>query len=167
MDSGRRGHHGLRISGFSSATGVACVGAGGDVDLNQRCLRGVGRQATERAAARESTPAVLSPSLTLDRNIGSGAKVLLELVAVLAVTATVRQTTLTPGLGGELVLGGAELAGSLSLLLERLLLLRVGVADLDLQLFAVGVLDGVVVEGSDDLLACITCLEAVQWSAGA
>ena len=40
----------------------------------------------------------------------------------------------------------------------------VGVTNLDLQLLGVG-LDGVVVEGPDDLLASITVLEAVAMSA--
>ena len=47
----------------------------------------------------------------------------------------------------------------MGLLLERLLLLGVGVADLDLEFFS-GSLDGVVVECLDDLLAIFPALEA-------
>ena len=145
---------------------MTCIG--GDVDLDQRRLGGVAGQAAERAAAGKSTSAVLSPALTLDGNVGGGAKVLLELVAVLAVVAigaSVCQAALAPGLSGVLVFCRAELTGSLSLLLERLLLLGVGVANLNLKLFAVGVLDGVVVEVLDNLLTRITCLEASRPSA--
>lgn len=59
----------------------------------------------------------------------------------------------------HLVLGGPELARSLGLLLQRLLLLRVCVANLHLQIFT-GRLDGVVVERPDDFLAVITGLKS-------
>ena len=53
------------------------------------------------------------------------------------------------------------MAGSLGLLLELLLLLGVGEPDPDLELFALR-LDGVIVEGLDDLFAVSTGLEAVD-----
>merc|ERR1712070_1027249 len=65
----------------------------------------------------------------------------------------------TPCLSCVLILGRAELASGLRLLLERFLLLGVGIPDLDLKVFAVG-LDGVVAEGFDDLFASIAGLEA-------
>lgn len=65
---------------------------------------------------------------------------------------------MTPCLSGVLILGRSKLASGLRLLLERLLFLGVGIPDLDLKFFAVG-LDGVVAEGFDDLLASIAGLE--------
>lgn len=68
-------------------------------------------------------------------------------------------TTLTPRLSGVLILGGAELTSSLCLLLQGLLLLSVGIANLDLQLFAI-VDDGVVIVRLDHLFTSITILES-------
>ena len=145
---------------------MATVVASGEVGLIEGRLSGVGWQCTERAAARKHTSAaVLSPTLALEP-VGSRTKILFELVAVLVVVADamVRKTTLTPGLSGVLVLRRTKLPGSLGLLLERLLLLSVGVANLDLELLAGGVLDAEVVKSLDDLLADITALEAVRRS---
>lgn len=107
----------------------------------------------------------LSPALVLERNSSVVAKVLLELVAfgggciLVERSAGVGQSALTPGLSCVLVLGRAELASSLGLLLERLLLLGVGVANLDLELLG-GSRDGTVVERLDDLFASLAVLEA-------
>lgn len=62
------------------------------------------------------------------------------------------------GLGGILVLSRAELTGGSSLLLELLLLLSVGEANLDRVLFTANV-DLVVVELFDDFLADRSGLE--------
>lgn len=62
------------------------------------------------------------------------------------------------GLGGILVLGRAELTGGSCLLLELLLLLSVGEANLDRVLFTTNV-DLVVVELFDDFLADRSGLE--------
>lgn len=75
--------------------------------------------------------------------------------------AGVRQPPLAPCLSGVLVLGGSELACSLCLLLQALLLLGVGEADLDLEVLALG-LDVRVVERLDDLIAGIATLEAMK-----
>lgn len=61
-------------------------------------------------------------------------------------------------LSSVLVLGGPELTGSSCLLLELLLLLRVGIADLDRVLLAAG-LDLVIVEFSDDFFTNSSRLE--------
>lgn len=77
------------------------------------------------------------------------------------------ETTLTstaPCLGCKLVLGRAELASRLCLLLERFLLLCVGVANLNLQFVGSGT-DAEVVERPDDLFTGITRLEAAVRSA--
>ena len=144
------------------------IGARGNVDVHKWLLRGTGVwQATKRATARHLADGGLRPSLTLNRHVGGRAKVLLELVDIGCVVhsrASVWQVTLAPGLSGVLVLSRPELPGGLSLLLERLLLLSVGIANLDLQVFAVG-LNRVVVERLDDLFAGITGLETGigQW----
>ena len=109
----------------------------------------------------------LSPALVLERDGSVVAKVLLELVAfgggriVVERGTGVGQPALTPSLSCILVLSRAELASSLGLLLERLLLLGVGVADLDLKLLA-GSRDGTVVERLDDLFASVAVLEAAE-----
>lgn len=92
----------------------------------------------------------------------SGVEISLELVGVLAVAGgSVRQrTTLTPGLGGVLVLGRPELAGGGSRLLQRLLFLCVGIANLDQKILVTG-LDWSVVEILDHLLTVFLGLEAV------
>ena len=100
--------------------------------------------------------------MVLDRHIGSGAEILVKLVAVrggVVGRACVRKATLAPLLRGIFVFCGAELAGSLGLLLERFLLLGVGEADLNLELLAIG-LDGVVVECLDNLITSVTAVEA-------
>ena len=120
-----------------------------------------------RAAARSVADGRLGPALVLERDGGVVAKVLLELVAfgggciVVERGAGVGQPALTPSLSCILVLSRAELASSLGLLLERLLLLSVGVADLDLELF-VGSRYGTVVERLDDLFASVAVLEAAE-----
>ena len=65
------------------------------------------------------------------------------------------------GLGGILVLSRAELTGGGCLLLELLLLLSVGEANLDCVLFAADV-DLVVIELLDDFLADRSGLETVK-----
>lgn len=61
--------------------------------------------------------------------------------------------------GCKFVLGRTELTGGSSGLLQVLLLLGIGIADLDGMLLVVG-LDGFVVEGPDDLFAVGARLEA-------
>jgi len=168
VGSGGRWAHRLRIDGgLVSRTQLAFL-ACGDVGLGSWCLRVVGvRHGTKRAAARSMTDGGLSPTLVLEGHSGAVAEVLLELVAVGVLGsvvergASVRQSALTPGLSGVLVLGRAELASGLGLLLEGLLLGGVGIADLDLELLGGG-LDGVVVEGSDDFFTSLTVLEATE-----
>lgn len=164
MHGDRRADDSLRVcSKIGSSLGLLTLGAGGDVDLDERGLRAVGvRQTTERAATGDLTQGGLSPTLALDGNGGGSAEILLKLVDARSVVdgrAGKGKTPLTPGLRGEFVLGRAELASGLRLLLERLLLVRVGVADLDLQLLATS-LDAVVVERLDDFFARVTRLEA-------
>jgi len=143
--------------------------ARGDIGLGDRCLRIVGvRHGTQWAAARSMADGGLSPTLVLEGHCGAIAEILLELVAVGALSSvvergtSVRQSALTPGLSGVFVLGRAELASSLGLLLEGLLLRGVGVADLDLKLLGGG-LDGVIVEGSDDFFTSLAVLEATRF----
>jgi hypothetical protein len=170
VGSGGRWAHRLRIDGGLVTGHQLAFLACGDVGLSGRCLRIVGvRHSTKRAATGSMTDGGLGPTLVLEGHSGAVAEVLLELVAVgvLGVVergASVRQPALTPGLSGVLVLGRTELAGGLGLLLERLLLGGVGVADLDLELLGGG-LDGVVVESSDDFFTSITVLEATRRSA--
>ena len=89
----------------------------------------------------------------MDWDANCGAQELLELVGVAGVanrgTARERELIATPYLGGVLILSGSELASSLGLLLQRLLVLSVGISDLDLDVLAAG-LDGVIVEVLDD-----------------
>jgi hypothetical protein len=61
-------------------------------------------------------------------------------------------------------LGGTEVAGGRSLLLEHLLLMSVRVANLDRVLFSARLGDHRVVEGLDDFLADIASLEAMAVS---
>jgi hypothetical protein len=168
LDRSRRGHSCLRVCCFSTGSGVSSIATRGDIDLNERRLRCSGsRQATERATARESAVAVLSPTLALDRDVGSGAKVLLELIAIYGVMvdgAGERKLSTTPSLRRILVLSGAELASGLCLLFERLLFLGVGVANLDLKLLAIR-RDGMVVERLDDLFTRLAVLEPMGESA--
>jgi hypothetical protein len=63
-----------------------------------------------------------------------------------------------------LELGSAELTSSGGLLLKHLLLVRIGVSDLDDVLVATFTADGSVVELLDDLLADIATLEANERS---
>lgn len=168
MGSGGRCARRLRVDdGLFSRTNVAFL-TGSDVGLGGRCLSIVGvRHGAEWAATGGMTNGGLCPALVLEGHRGVISQVLLEVVAVGALGsvvergASVWQPTLTPGLSGVLVLCRAELASSLSLLLEGLLLRGVGVADLDLK-FLGGGLDGVVVEGSDDFFTSITVLEATR-----
>jgi hypothetical protein len=168
VGSGGRRAHRLRIDGgLVSRTHLAFL-ACGDVGLGDRCLRVVGvRHSTKWAAARSMTDGGLGPTLVLEGHSGTVAEVLLELIAlgvlggVVERGACVRESALTPGLSGVLILSRAELASGLSLLLEGLLLGGVGVADLDLKLLGCG-LDGVVVEGSDDFLTSLAVLEAAN-----
>lgn len=95
-----------------------------------------------------------------------GTEVIIKLVGVsIAIlrsilhASTTREATLV-SLSCKLVLGRTELTSSGSLLLEVLLLLSVGIADLDDMVLAVD-LDGLVVEGSDDFFAGVAGLEAV------
>lgn len=163
MGGGRRSDRRLGIDDHLVGRAGLTVPAGGDSDLHQRLLSRPGVwHSSERAAARHLTDGRLGPTLALDWDAGSGTKILLELIDVRSVVnggAGVWQATLTPSLSGKLVLSRAELASSLSLLLERLLLLGVGVADLDLQLLA-SRLDRVVVECLDDFFARVTRVEA-------
>jgi len=167
VGSGGRWAHRLRIDGGLVTGHQLAFLACGDVGLSSRCLGIVGvRHSTKRAATGSMTDGGLGPTLVLEGHSGAVAEVLLELdaVGVLGVVergASVRQPALTPGLSGVLVLGRTELAGGLGLLLERLLLGGVGVADLDLELLGGG-LDGVVVEGSDDFFTSLTVLEATE-----
>ena len=162
LDGGRRGDCELGIGVLS--TGCGLIASGGDVNLNQRRLRcSVGGQGAQRAAAWQRASAVLGPTLVLNRHGGAGAEILLELVAVGGVIdsgAGVRDAATAPSLRGIFVLSGTELTGSLSLLFQRLLLLRVGVADLNLKFLAVR-RNRVVVEGLNDLFAGGTSVESV------
>jgi hypothetical protein len=140
----------------------------GILDLSEWCwcARLVGEQSgSEWAASWHLAVVRLSPALTLEWNSGIRTQVLLELVldadVVTKSCASVRQSALTPGLSGILVLGGAELASGLGCLLERLLLLCVGKADLDLQLTLVG-RNRVIVEGGNDFFASSAALEAEE-----
>ena len=172
VGSGGRWAHRLRIDGGLVTGHQLAFLACGDVGLSGRYLGIVGvRHSTKRAATRSMTDGRLSPTLVLEGHSGAIAEVLLELVAVGVLGsvvergASVRQSALTPGLSGVLVLGRAELASGLGLLLEGLLLGGVGIADLDLELLGGG-LDGVVVEGSDDFFTSLTVLEAAEVSMG-
>ena len=134
------------------------------VDLHQWLRRGAGvRGSTEWAATWQMANGRLCPTLALDWNAGGGAEILLELVGVARVCmggrAGERDASLTPGLSGVLVLSRAELASCLRLLLEALLLLGVGVSDLDLHLLAAR-LHSEIVEVPDDIFARLTRLEA-------
>lgn len=168
VGGGGRWAHRLDFHGGLISRNHLAFLACGDVGLDDWCLRivGVGHSA-ERAAARSMTDGGLGPTLVLEGHSSTVAEVLLELVAigvlgsVVEGGAGVRQPTLTPGLSSVLVLGRAELASSLGLLLERLLLLGVGVADLDLELLG-GSRDGTVVERPDDLFASVAVLEAAE-----
>ena len=90
MDGGGRGYVSIcTFSGVGRRLGLTIVAARGDIDLYQRRLRsasgaGVGCP-TQRAASGHLTNSRLSPTLTLDRDAGRGAKVVLEFVAVAAV----------------------------------------------------------------------------------
>ena len=167
MGRGRRCSQRLGVDGRILARAGVGFGSGSRLGLGRLCLRlGVGeRNGPERAAARSMADCRLSPALVLERNSSVVAKVLLELVAfggrrILVERSTgVRQPALTPGLSCVLVLGRAELASSLGLLLERLLLLGVGVANLDLELLG-GSRNRTVVERLDDLFASLAVLEA-------
>lgn len=164
---GRRCGQRLGVDGRILARARVGFGGGSGLGLGRLCLRlGVGeRNGSEWAAARSMADCRLSPALVLERNSSVVPKVLLEFVAfgggcILVERSTgVGQSALTPGLSCVLVLGRAELASSLGLLLERLLLLGVGVADLDLELLG-GSRDGTVVERLDDFFASVAVLEA-------
>ena len=166
--SGRRSQR-LGVDGGILTRARGGFGGRGRLSLGRLCLRLVvgERNGTERAAARSMADGRLSPALVLERDGSVVAKVLLKLVAfaggcvVVERGAGVGEPALTPGLSCVLVLSRAELASSLGLLLERLLLLGVGVADLDLELLG-GSRDGTVVECLDDLLASLTVLEAAE-----
>jgi hypothetical protein len=168
MGSCGRWAHRLRLDGGLVSRAHLAFLACGDASLSDWCLRSVGiRHGAKWAAARSVTDGGLGPTLVLGGHSGAVAEVLLELVAVGVLGsvvergASVRESALTPGLSGVLVLSRAELASGLSLLLERLLLGGVGVTDLDLKLLGGG-LDGVVVEGSDDFFTSLTVLEATK-----
>ena len=163
VNSGRRGHGRLRVSGgVGRGVRIPNVTARGDVDLNKRWLRAAGVwQATKRAAARCLANGRLSPARSWEWESGMS-KVLLKLVVVGAIMnagSHMAHATMTPSLRGILVLGGAELASSLGLLLERLLLLRVGISDLYLEIFSIGC-DGVIVVRLDDVFARVARFEA-------
>ena len=152
--------------GICDSLGLRCgnssITPGSDVDLHRWLLRGVVvLPRSKRAAARQVTDGRLCPTLTLNRNAG-GAKVLLEFIcAVVGMIggACVRDAALAPCLSSEFVLCGAELTSGLGLLFERLLLLSVGISDLDLHFFAGGI-DCEVVEVLDDIFARLTRLES-------
>jgi hypothetical protein len=164
--NGRRaGYHWFGIRGLGWRRGDTSIASGGDIDLYHWLLRGaVVGGGPERAATWQMANGRLCPTLALDWNAG-GAKILLELVGVVVGSmirgASIWDAALAPGLSSELILSGAELASGLSLLLERLLLLCVGVSDLNLHFFTI-VLDGEVVELLDDLFAGLTRLESDQ-----
>ena len=169
MGRGRRRSQRLGVDHrILTGAGVGVSGRG-RLGLGRLCLRlAVGkRNCAKWAAARGVADGGLGPVLVLERDGGVVAKVLLELVAfgggciVVERGAGVGQPALTPGLSCVLVLSRAELTSSLGLLLERLLLLSVGVADLDLELF-VGSRYGTVVERLDDLFASVAVLEAAE-----
>lgn len=127
---------------------------------------GVGvRDAAKWAATWQSLVVVVGPTLGLKRrSIGDSVQVLIELVARRSLVVAVgrssrRESNLTPSLGGVLVLGGAKLTSCMSLLLQGLLLLCIGIADLNLRLFDV-LIDVLVAKALDDLLAGITVLES-------
>lgn len=105
----------------------------------------------------------LCPTLALDWDAGGGTEVLLELVGVVGLRmggrAGERDASLAPCLSGVLILSRAELTSCLRLLLERLLLLGVGISDLDLHFLAAR-LERVVVEIPDDIFAGLARLEA-------
>lgn len=179
---GLRGHLGVRLgAGRVVARRVAAaILAGGQLGLGQGSVGVVGIwQTAKRAAARQRARRRLSPALALDGHPGR-AQVLLELVAagrrvvarggaglgvIVDRGASVWQSALAPGLRRVLVLGRAELTSRLGLLLQSLLLLRVREANLDLKLLT-AVVDRVVVERLDDLLADIAALEAVRLVSG-
>ena len=144
--------------------GDASVTARGDVDLHLWLLRGAGVWgSTKRATTWQVTNGGLCPALALDWDAGGGTEILLELVAVVGLRmggrTGERDASLAPGLSGVFILSRAELTSCLRLLLERLLLLSIGVSDLDLHFLAAR-LECVVVEISDDILAGFTRLEA-------
>ena len=151
---------------LSLRRGDASVTTRGDVDLHLWLLRGAGVWgSTKRATTWQVTNGRLCPTLALDWDAGGGTEILLELVAVVGLCmggrAGERDASLAPGLSGILVFSRAELASCLRLLLERLLLLSIGVSDLDLH-FLTARLECVVVEISDDILAGFTRLEAIH-----
>ena len=169
VGSSGRGSNRLGVNSRVLVRARVGFGGRGCVGLGRLCLRLVvgERNGTEWAAARSMADGRLSPALVLERNGSVVAKVLLELVAlggwciVVERGAGVGESALTPGLSCVLVLSRAELASSLGLLLERLLLLGVGVADLNLELLGGG-RDGTVVERLDDLFASVAVLEAAE-----
>ena len=150
-----RSHGGLRV-GFS--------GSGALSILASRACRGhsSGRLIAKGAAARGLTEHGLRPALTSR----SGAEVLLKCdrgVDVDVVSGRWK-TVVPPDRSGILVLRRSKLTSSLRLLLERLLLLGIGIADLNLHFFT-GRCDGVIVEGLDDLLTRVTILKTGRQSA--
>ena len=162
-NGGRAGYHWFGIRGLDWRRGNTSIASGSEIDLHQRLLRrAVVWSCPKRAATRQMANGRLCPTLALDWNTG-GAKILLELIGVVGMIGgtSIWDAALAPGLSSELILSRAELASSLSLLLERLLLLGVGVTDLNLHLFAVGC-DGEVVEILDDIFAGLTRLESDQ-----
>lgn len=98
----------------------------------------------------------MSPSLSGD-GAWRSAKVVVEFVATIVAVWCTR----VGDLGEVLVLLRSELPSSLGGLLELLLLLSVGVSQVDGQLLAIG-LNGVVVEGLDDLFTSVARVEAVN-----
>lgn len=169
MRSGWRCGYGLGVNTGFNRRGLD-LSASGRVDLGGGRLGSSSVWHTLHSAERRSTwhlaDGRLSPALALYGDRGSSPEILIELVGALRVKAHCswgrgRQATLAPCLGSVLVLRRPELAGSLGLLLERLLLLSVCEPDLDLELLA-GALDGVIVEGLDDLVARVTTLKTVS-----
>ena len=169
MGRGRRRSQRLGLDRRILTRARVGVSGGSGLGLGRLCLRLVvgERYGTKWAAARSMADGRLSPALILERDGSVVSKVLLKLVAfgggciVVERSAGVGQPALTPGLSCVLVLGRAELASSLSLLLERLLLLGIGVTDLDLELLG-GSWDGTVVERLDDLFASLAILETAE-----
>ena len=165
VDGGRSTDDWFGVRGsLGRRRGDASVTTRGDIDLHQWLLRGAGVWgSTERAATWQVTNGRLCPTLALDWDAGSGTEILLELVVVVCLRmgggAGERDASLAPGLRGVFILSRAELTSCLRLLLERLLLLSIGVSDLDLHFLAAR-LECVVVEISDDIFAGFTRLEA-------
>lgn len=134
--------------------------------------RHLGLRLSELGRTRNETTAIAVTALG-ESGVRSLVQVILEFVAVLLRSkgrnALLRSDETgvhavdAPGLeDAVLKLGGAERAGGGSLLLEDLLLLRVGVTNLDGVFLSIGNLNGGVIELANDLLADVARLETSE-----